>query len=287
MLPPPTSLARTGPTSRSLDFHGRRIHLLEWSPPRPRATLLCVHGGCANAHWWYHCGNLLGANYRLLAIDLCGHGESDPLVDGGYSLESHGRDIAGVLEALELDRVVLIGHSFGAFVSLAALPILEGSLAALVLVDSRGHIRKRAARYLNALGKFRNPIYDTRADAIENFQLLPRAHATAPEVLHYVAEHSIRRTPDGTWTLAFDRRALRATRERDFRLEMARMREPVLIVRGEHSTTLTEKGLLSLIAEIPHACGETVPGAHHHVMLDQPEIFAQVIAGFVGSIVTG
>jgi len=260
--------------------------LLEWSPPHPRATLLCVHGGCANAHWWYHCGNLLGADHRVLAIDLCGHGASDPLADGRYSLESHGRDITGILDALELDRIVLVGHSFGAFVSLAALPTLAGSLAALVLVDSRGHIRKRAARYLNALGKFRNPIYDTRAQAIENFQLLPRAHSATPEVLRYVAEHSVRQTPEGTWTLAFDRRALRATGERNFQREMALLREPVLIVRGEHSTTLTENALQSLVDEIPHARSEIVEGAHHHVMLDQPEVFARVITSFVDGIST-
>ncbi len=272
------------PRDRAVDLGGRRLHLLEWAPARPQETLLCIHGGCANAHWWYHSGAILGARHRVLALDLSGHGESDPLADGDYSLEGHADDVAAVIQHLGLQSVVVAGHSFGGFVALAAIPKVIDVLRALILVDSRGHVRKRSARYLSALSKFPNPIYATREEAVAGFQLLPRVHAADPEVVAHVAANAIRPTESGEWTLAFDRRALRAAAERAFTDELRQLDRPTLVVRGEHSTALTEHGQASLVEEIADAEGATIAGAHHHLMLDRPAEFAAAVERFLARL---
>lgn len=261
----------------------RRLHLLEWdgASHEEAPVLLFVHGGCANAHWWCHSAAHLAGEFRVLSLDLGGHGDSDPLSDGNYSLEGHRDDLIDVVRQLELRRVALIGHSFGGFVSLIAAPHLAGHLSALILVDSRGHIRPRAARYLAALCRFPNPVYASRDEAMRSFQLLPRHTAASAEVLAHVAAHSIRRTADDTWTLAFDRRALRAAQTRDLSAEMRHVPAPVLLVRGSESTALSAPAQRRLAAEIPGARTVEIAGAHHHVMLDRPGAFAAAVAAFL------
>ncbi len=267
--------------SRFVERAGRRLHLLEWENPHPQATVLAVHGGCANAHWWCASARILASSHRFLALDLAGHGESDPIADGGYSLASHRDDLAQVARELDLREVVLIGHSFGGFVSLAALPALADRTAAVILVDSRGHIRGRAARYLHALARFRSPTYPSEERARDAFQLLPRDNAAAEDVLAHVARHSIREAADGSWSLAFDRRALRAAEAREFDAEIRDWRGPTLLVRGANSSALSERALGDLAGEIHDAETVQIAGAHHHVMLDRPEAFAHAVDDFL------
>lgn len=268
------------PVPLYVPYGGRRLHLLDWAGDG-ETTILFVHGGCANAHWWCHSARLLAGRYRVLALDLSGHGESDHLPDGEYSLEGHRDDLVHVARSLDLRGFALVAHSFGGFVSLAAVPELGDRLGTLTLVDSRGHIRPRAARYLTALGKFPNPIYASRDDALRAFQLLPRESSAPDEVLSHVARHSIRRAADGTWSLAFDRRALRAATVREFAAEMCQLRQPTLLVRGAASGALSARALARLAAEIPHAEAIEIAGAHHHVMLDRPEPFARALDSFL------
>ncbi len=268
-------------TSRHIEIDGQTLHVLEWQRPQSAATILCIHGGCANAHWWCHSAALLHSRYRVVAVDLRGHGESARLADGNYTLDGHRDDIVRLVDALAIDRLVLVGHSFGGFVSTAALPLLADRLTALVLVDTRGHIRKRAARYLHVLTRFPHSTYASRAEAIANFQLLPRETAAAAEVIEHAARHSIRQTEAGTWTLAFDRRALGAAVERNFDRELGAVRVPALVVRGELSTALSSTAAARLAKEIPGATTAEIADAHHHVMLDRPRPFAESILAFL------
>ncbi len=54
-----------------------RLHYLEWNP-HGRRTLVCLHGNSANAWWWQPMTEAMGElDFRILALDLRGHGESD------------------------------------------------------------------------------------------------------------------------------------------------------------------------------------------------------------------
>ena len=201
--------------------------------------------------------------------------------DAAYSLRGHRDDVVRIIGKLELNDVVLMGHSFGGFVSLSAVPHITHPLAALILVDSRGHIRPRAARYLSALSRFPNPAYSSEEEAVKNFQLLPRETTARAEVLDHVARNSLRQLDDGRWTLSFDRMALRAARECSFEKEMRDLDRPALVVRGEHSTALSRRGLAALASEIPQAVTAEIADAHHHLTLDQPEAFAAAVLNFL------
>ena len=74
-----------------------------------------------------------------MAMDLRGRGQSDK-PPNGYSIENHCRDILALLNELRLDRVVLMGHSLGAFISLAFAAQYPQRTDRLILVDGGGKL---------------------------------------------------------------------------------------------------------------------------------------------------
>jgi pimeloyl-ACP methyl ester carboxylesterase len=75
---------------------------------------------------------------RAVAIDLRGHGNSRAPADGDYSIDGCAGDVLAVLDALELDVVVLVGHSFGACVTTEVAARRPDRVRRLVLVDPPG-----------------------------------------------------------------------------------------------------------------------------------------------------
>jgi pimeloyl-ACP methyl ester carboxylesterase len=104
--------------------------------------LVLLHGLASNARIWDGVApRLAGAGLRVVALDLRGHGESEQ-PDDGYDFTSVGRDLEAALAGLELERPVLVGHSWGAHVALQYAAERPGALAGLVMVD--GGLRSAA-----------------------------------------------------------------------------------------------------------------------------------------------
>ncbi|MDP6635362.1 MAG: alpha/beta hydrolase [Phycisphaerae bacterium] len=97
-------------------------------------TLVFVHGWCCDRTYWRHQIPRFAKRYRVVAIDLGGHGDSG-LNRSGWTIESFGRDVAAVVKALDLKRVILIGHSMGGPVNISAAGDLPGRVTGLIGVD--------------------------------------------------------------------------------------------------------------------------------------------------------
>jgi pimeloyl-ACP methyl ester carboxylesterase len=268
------------PREGFVDADGVRLHYVEWGE-RDRPPILFLHGGSAHARWWDFAAERLVDRFRCLALDLRGHGDSAWPASLDYRLEAHAADVASVIDALDLHGVALVGHSFGGFVAMASAAQTGDALSALVIVDSRARISERSARFLDALRKLPHPRYASLEDAMRRFRLLPAAHAARPEILEHVIRHGMFQKPDGTWTLKFDRRAMSGTPAQDFFPALAAVRSPLLAIRGEHSDIVSPSALAEFPAANPQAVTAEIAGAHHHVMLDNPNALADVIGKFL------
>ena len=104
---------------RSAD--GTRLHGDVFGPAEGHGVVL-VHGWTENTTIWiYVIRELTARGFRVICVDLRGHGKSDPAASDEYSLERFGEDVEAVLEACVTDseRVVLAGHSLGAMAIVA------------------------------------------------------------------------------------------------------------------------------------------------------------------------
>ncbi len=105
------------------------------SEGRGEPAIVFIHGWtCDHTHWRFQVPEFR-KSFRVIAIDLPGHGASGADRDS-WSIEGLGADVAVVVRGLELEKVFLVGHSMGGPVALAAAPKLRGILRGIVAVDS-------------------------------------------------------------------------------------------------------------------------------------------------------
>ena len=88
-----------------------RIHYLEWAGDGPPVVLL--HGAGLCAMTWRPIAEALSPRFRVLAIDLRGHGDSDKPPKGQYEWYQVSNDLPNFIDALGLENILLVGHSRG------------------------------------------------------------------------------------------------------------------------------------------------------------------------------
>ncbi|MEW2486638.1 alpha/beta hydrolase [Streptomyces sp. NPDC048411] len=114
---------------------GGELAALRWPAREPGApVVVALHGITANALSWGTVARLLTGQVTLVAPDLRGRAGSSGL-PGPYGIAAHADDIAALTGALGLDRVVLAGHSMGAFVAALAAVRHPDRFGPLLLVD--------------------------------------------------------------------------------------------------------------------------------------------------------
>ena len=112
---------------------GTRIRCLVGGEPTAPPVVL-LHGLGERARGWEPVSTRLAGTYRVVAVDLRGHGDSD--WPGEYSYELMRDDVTGVLDELGLSDVVLIGHSMGGVVAYLVALARPGQIARLVVEDA-------------------------------------------------------------------------------------------------------------------------------------------------------
>ncbi len=115
-----------------------RIHYLHWNASSAGRAVLLLHGLASNARIWSHVATRLAQiELELFAPDMRGHGLTDKPEDD-FSFDAYAKDLTAFIQALELKKPVLIGHSWGATVALdyaARFQIGPYAPAGIVLVD--------------------------------------------------------------------------------------------------------------------------------------------------------
>lgn len=98
-------------------------------------TIVFVHCWTCNHKLWQHQIDYFSDNYRVVWLDLAGHGQSGS-TRSEYTMEAFGEDVAAVVNEVGANRVVLVGHSMGGPVSIEAANLLGDKVVAVVGVDT-------------------------------------------------------------------------------------------------------------------------------------------------------
>jgi len=113
---------------------GGALRVGEWSPEDPGApTVIAVHGITASHLAWAMVAKAL-PEVRLIAADLRGRGRSAGL-PAPYGMARHAADLEAVIQALELPRALLVGHSMGGFVAVVAAHMHPDRFSSVLLID--------------------------------------------------------------------------------------------------------------------------------------------------------
>ncbi len=253
--------------------------------PVDGAPVVLLHGGGQTRHAWGATARALGeAGYRVVSLDLRGHGDSGWSDSGDYGFGAFRDDVLAVLDGFDRPAI-LVGASLGGIASLLAAG--EGprdKVAALVLVDITPKVggagSQRIMAFMNA-----NP------DGFANVE------EAADAVAGYLPHRPRPRNPQGLmknlrlregrlhwhWDPSFIRRVGADRFEDDKRLSNAAagVTVPTLLVRGEHSEIVQEEDVEAFNALIPQAEVVDVRGAGHMVAGDQNTVFGEAVLAWL------
>lgn len=248
---------------------GAAIHYTAHGEGEPRLVLL--HGGGANESWWDPVLDRLAPGRCVVTLDLSGHGESDRRE--AYPMATWAEEVNAVIEVALDGPAVLVAHSMGGRVAPLAALARPDLVEALVIVDSAMPLPP----------SFRAPtakparIYASEEEALARFRLMPEQPVADPELVAHVGRRSVTAV-EGGWTWKFDPRIYAKLSEAAPEDALPDLRCPVVLVQGELSEVVDP----SLAADFARRLGRpaplvTIPGAHHHVMLDDPGALATVL----------
>ncbi|NLG96282.1 MAG: alpha/beta hydrolase [Chloroflexi bacterium] len=114
--------------------NGINVHYYRSTPPGGGPAVVMLHGITDNGLCWVRVARELKNEYDVVMLDARGHGLSDA-PETGYTPEDRAADVAGAIDALQLDRPVLFGHSMGAETANLTAAMYPEKIRAIILED--------------------------------------------------------------------------------------------------------------------------------------------------------
>ena len=255
---------------------GRSLSWLDWGADRPEPPVICIHGSMGNSHVWDRFAAALADERRTIAIDLRGHGDSEWVSPPAYRA-----DVESLLQQIDAERYTLVGHSMGGLVAMLLAAMRPDVVEKLVVVDIEAKPPIHQVEHLRAVGQRGHRVLTDYESTMK------AAHTFLPEVdddaVSWMVPYLFRRVPGGH-SPKWDPNTMAQLERWNVEPWLARIRCPVLIVRGESSHVLAKEAAQSMAAQIDDCRVVEIPEAAHQVMLQQSEAFTDVVRSF---LVTG
>ncbi|MDY6907239.1 MAG: alpha/beta hydrolase [Chloroflexota bacterium] len=274
------------PEDRYVQVNGLKFHYLDWGgdgmPP-----MVLLHGFTTLAWAWHQFAPAFADSYRVLALDQRGHGDSEWPQGGDYTTEDHMTDIAGFVDALGLERMVLIGHSMGGRNAIMYAACFPEKVERLVLVDSRPDNDPQGSEALKQLiTNIPEQIGSVEELIAELKQLYPRLPA---DMACHLASHGLRETAGGALTPKYDLR-MRQQSERagygvsDLWFFLGLVACPTLVVRGVESLILSGEAARRMCQVVSESELAEIEEAGHLVVQENPASFVAAVRGFLEKV---
>jgi pimeloyl-ACP methyl ester carboxylesterase len=244
------------PTERGglADVNGIKIHYAIYGQGSP---VIMLHGGLANTDYWGNQVPALAPHHTVILMDSRGHGRSTRDARAyGYDLMAD--DVVGLMDVLKLGKADIVGWSDGAILGLdlaIRYPDRVGSVFAFAANTVPSGVKE---------GVEKNPTF---AAYIERAGREYAAHSATPnEYEAFVAQISKMWADQPNWTDA----------------QLKAIKNPVLVVDGDHDEAIKREHTEYIAATIPGAGLLILPNASHFAFLQDPKMFNFAILHFLG-----
>jgi pimeloyl-ACP methyl ester carboxylesterase len=282
-----TRAVATPGKSGFVDVAGSSIHYLSWGDAG-RPGLVFVPPGGGHAHWFDHVAPLFADQFRVVAMDPSGCGDSGRRE--AYTSELITAEIAGVIADTGLLAAAtpptLVGHSAGAQFAVRAALAHGEDLLGVIAIDGLRYARLEKDHAIKALegprtAVARTPrVYETFEEAVGRFRLAPAPLMEVGNgfIVEHIARNSYRQV-DGGWTSKYDP-AQGAPITLAFELlgALTDLRCHAASLYAEHSH-LTDETAAAAVSGATEGKVTTfrMPGTSHYPMIDSPFAFVSAI----------
>lgn len=242
-----------------IEVNGLNLNTVQWGDPE-QPSIVLLHGLRSNAHTWDRLAAELQHRYHVVALDQRGRGASDWDAERRYYTQYYVDDLKQIVDALQLRKFILLGHSMGGSNALVFSEQFPDRLRALIIEDigpeagvqSGG--TQRTKKELSTMPEK----FDSRQSAHSWLNGIRRG--LSDEIVQQRVDALLKQAKDGSMHWRFDLEGITQARLNplpaqtpDLWPALKNASVPVLVLRGEHSDYLDE----ALVARM-QACNSNV-----------------------------
>jgi pimeloyl-ACP methyl ester carboxylesterase len=281
--------ATASPRSAKVRANGIDIHFLEWGSGNG-LPIVFLHGLRGHARSWDDVSAALAGQYRVLALDQRGRGETDWAPDGDYTTEAFAADLKAFCDVLRLERFVLVGHSMGGRNGIMFTANNPERVAGFVVADVGPDILPEGAARIRQELLAAPERFDSLEAAVA--QTVAENPLATEEVLRRRVQYQTKPMPGGGITWRYDtviREQVRSNsrpKPPDFWALWKTVTCPTLIVRGSETDILSRESAERMKASIPRAKIVEIPRAAHMVFEDNPRDFIVAVRDWLRAELT-
>ncbi len=245
--------------------------------------ILFLHGFPLNRQLWAPQVEGLSNRFRVITIDLRGHGESDaPLWH--YGMDQFADDVKALLDHLSIPQAVFVGLSMGGYILFAFYRKYADRVKGVILADTRAQADTAEGKE----GRFQMAqiAYKKGASAIADL-MIPKLCCPATVQMKPDLVQNVRAMIEGNQIsgIAGD---LMAMAERPDSIPLLdQITCPTQVIVGELDLATPPSDATLMAEQIPDAQLAVIPGAAHLSNLEQPNAFSQIVGSFVSDITKG
>jgi pimeloyl-ACP methyl ester carboxylesterase len=266
---------------------GLRLHYRDYPGRMDKPVIVCLPGLTRNARDFHALAERLSGEWRVLAVEFRGRGESAYAKDA----MTYVQDVEALLTELAVPRVILLGTSLGGIVSMILASMDRERIAGVILNDIGPDIEPRGLERIRGsvgrTGPWPTWLHAARWLGENNASAYPTYTLSDWLVM---AKRVFRLTSAGRIVADYDKKISEPFRlaggeaGQDMWPVLAGMGTvPTLILHGELSDVLSEATARAMVAKLPNAKYVNVPGVGHAPVLDEPAALAAIDA-FLPSI---
>lgn len=234
--------------------------------------LVLVHGYTTTSEFWAQEAHRLSEKFRVVRFDLLGHGKSPAPLDAEYTIEAFASDVETLIGELHLENPVLAGLSMGGAIALQVALANPGLVSKLVLVSTTAAGVGPDVQAETVLRK----ISDVGVQEASSEVIRKSFGSTAPPELVSWAEQQVSQTPEHV-----AREAIQALGTFNVEDRLSSLRVDTLIVVGSEDIITPPECSQRLHDGILGSKLGMLPGIGHFPMLEDPDLFHEVLATFV------
>lgn len=267
------------PEDRRITVGAQALRYLDWGNPAA-PPLVCVHGYTSSAEAFSGFARHFRDRFRILALDVRGHGESAWSAEGAYHYTDQAADLAGFVDRLGLDRFVLLGTSMGGLIAMTYAMAHGGRLRALLLNDVGPEVEQGSLRITQTVGGRPESFESLEAAMAYRRENSPIVAARGPDDQRELALGVLRQQADGRWGWKMDPAYIRQRVERgppvrpDLWPTLGGLDCPALVIWGTASDVLSAAQAQRMVRTLPRGALLEVPGVVHAPSLVEPASLA-------------
>jgi len=239
------------------------------------APVMLIHGVGADGSSWDAIAAALSGEFRILRLDLRGHGRSGH-IEGACSLDDFVRDVADAMNAVRVARAHIVGFSLGGMIAQALALQHPERVDRLVLLSAvEGRTEEERERVRVRLATLREKGVAAIMGASQDRWFTPGFVARNPDLVARRMQQ-LRENHAPSYAAAY---TVFSTSDLGERLHA--IRAPTLIATGEHDQGSNTRMARFMHAEIAGSRLEILPGLRHSILVEAPDLVTRMVRDFL------